>query len=281
VTEKIQIKQVEWFDSRFYKVDLLNNGIPETRWMPSVTSKLGIIDKPFLAEWRGSIGNREADTRMFESQQRGSRIHDAFNRLVNGQGVAYNPWNHPNYLADELEALKLKFGGLAVLNYQDEYFQVYKLKKWLDLVKPKILHAEKTVYSLLHNDAGTLDLACYIEGGNYFVNGSKVVFIPSGNYIVDLKTGNNLSDEANLQTACYLKCAEEMGLGKFNGTIILFTGSKNRGGIEGLGTHLRLMPEVEQDYKYYRLASELWMMKHKDDHPKVMELPSLLTLKGE
>jgi hypothetical protein len=274
----IEVKLVEWFDNHWYKLGFMKDGMLESRYIPSVTSKLSIVDKPFLAKWRGDIGNREADTRLFDSQQRGSRIHDAFNRLVNGQGVVFNPWNRKNYSEDDLKALELKYGGLAVLNYQDEFYQLYKLKLWLDVIKPKILCSEMTVYSLENNDAGTLDLSVHITKGKYHVNGSKTLEIPEGQYIVDLKTGSMVSDEAYLQTAAYLKCAEEMKIGKFEGTIILHTGSKNRGGIEGLGTILRLRDQVEDDYKQYRLAAKLWEWKHKDDQPKIFEMPSILSM---
>ena len=126
-----------------------------------------------------------------------------------------------------------------------------------------------------------MDLAVHIKAGKYPVNGSKPLEIPEGDYICDLKTGNMVSEEADMQTAAYLRCAEEMGLGKFNGTIILHTGSKNRGGIEGLGTNLRLMKDVEDDYMGYRLASDLWLRKHKNDTPKIFDMPSIISMKGE
>lgn len=277
------VKQVSWFDDRFYKIDLIgDSGILETRWLPSITHKLGIIEKPFLAKWRGDIGNEAADRKMFESQERGSRIHNAFNMVARNGVVAFNPWQTPLYKKEDIEALEVKFGGLvAILANQDEFYQVFKLKKWLDIIKPTILFAEKTVYSLKNNDAGTLDLAVHIKSGKYPVNGSKLLEIPDGDYICDLKTGNMVSEEADFQTAAYLYCAEEMGLGKFNGTIILHTGSKNRGGIEGLSTLLRLRDQVDDDYKGYRLASDLWLRKHKNDTPKIFDMPSIISLKGD
>jgi hypothetical protein len=272
---EIKVKQIDFFDDRWYRLDISNKGVLETRWLSSITQKLGILDKPYLAKWRGDVGNREADLRVFEASERGTRIHHAFNVLVNGGQIIYNPWNRPNYTDEELAAIKTLH---VVVKYQDEFYQVLKLYNWLKIVKPKILFSEQTVYSLTNNDAGTLDLAVHIEYGKYLVNGAKPLEIPEGNYICDLKSGNQVSDEAYLQTAAYLKCAEEMGLETFDGTIILHTGSRNKSGIEGLGTLLRLTPQVEDDYKNYRLASDLWLWKHKDDQPRVFQMPTMISL---
>jgi hypothetical protein len=143
------------------------------------------------------------------------------------------------------------------------------------------LFAEKIVYDLENKDAGTADLGLFIKEGTYNVNGSRGLFIPGGSYICDLKTGSMVSDEAYLQTAVYLKCAEKMGLGRYAGTIILHTSSKNKSGIEGLSTLIRSGTDIDVDYKAYRLSAELWEWKNKDPEPRVFQFPSVITLKGE
>lgn len=280
---EVKVKMVEWFNQHWYKVTVYTGpGQEETRMIPSVTTKLGVTDKPFLAQWRGDIGNREADMRLFEAQQRGSRIHFALNVLTTNGIVIYNPWQKPNYNDEDIvEISKQVSGNISVMKYQDEMLAVIKLQRWLEAVKPEILFSERTVYSLTHNDAGTADLGICIKGGAYDVNGSRKLTIPEGNYIVDLKTGSMVSEEAHLQTAAYVKCAEEMKIADFVGTIILHTSSKNKGGIEGLSTILRLREEVEQDYVKYRKYAELWQMKNADAAPRVFEFPSLVTLRKE
>lgn len=279
---EVKVQMVDWFNSHVYRVDLLTkDGKPETRWIPSVTTKLGIIDKPFLAKWRGDIGNREADTRLFESQERGSRIHNAWSVFCQGGPVVYNPWNHPNYTEAEIADLKAKNPLWAVVPYQDEMYALIKLQKLVDVIKPKMLSSERTVYSLKNNDAGTTDNIWEIAEGDYLVNGAKPLHIPKGRYVVDLKNGNQVSDEAYYQTACYLKCCEEMGDSEYTGTIILHTASKNKSGIEGLGVHLSLRPAVEEHYKTYRLAAALWEKKNPDFAPRVFQFPSLIQLKGK
>lgn len=281
-----EIKMVEYFNEHWYKITIYRGEEKEVRMIPSVTTKLGITDKPFLAKWRGDIGNREADMRLFEAQERGSRIHHGWEVMTLGGLIIYNPWQRPNYTEDELKQLKEEhLGNVFVVTYQDEMLALIKLKAWVEAVKPTFHFSEKTVYSLTNNDAGTVDNGVFIKGGTYQVNGKTPLVIPEGNYILDLKTGNQVGDSAFQQTAAYLKCAEEMipdlmPIRDWKGTIILHTSSKNKGSIEGLSTMLRLRPEVEKDYEKYRVASRLWEMNNEDAAPRVFEFPSLIKLNG-
>ncbi len=273
----VEVKLVQFFDDHFYKLDILNNdGKLETRWMPSITTKLSIIDKPFLARWRGDLTNREADMRLFEAQQRGSRIHNAWSKFCEGGVIIFNPWNHPNYTEAEIAEIKASNPLWAILVYQDEMLALIKLQKLVEAIKPKMLYSERIVYSLSNNDAGTADNIWEIEEGDYKVNGAKPLYIPQGRYLVDLKNGNQVSEEAYAQTAAYLRCAEEMGDPTYAGTMILHTSSKNKGGIEGLGVHLRTGSEIDSDYDTYRLAASLWDKKNPDFAPRVFEFPSMI-----
>ncbi len=274
---KIEVKMVEWFNDHWYKMETLEDGKLKTAWCASVTTKLGVIDKPFLARWRGDLGNREADMRVFEAGERGTRIHHAINVMINKGVVIFNPFNHPNYTPEQIAELE-KAGGVAIVKYQDEYLQVLKIHEWMKRVNPDVLFAEKTVYDLENKDAGTADLAVHIKKGVYEVNGSKPLAIPEGNYIVDFKTGNQVSDEASYQVAAYAHCAGKMNLGNFMGTIILHTSSKNKGGIKGLSTLLRLGEEMAEDYFTYRQIAKVWEIKNKEAEPETFEFPSMIQL---
>lgn len=271
----IKIKMVEWFDDHWYQVILENK---EIRWIPSVTTKLGITDKPFLARWRGDIGNREADMRVFEAQQRGSRIHAAFDVLQRGGTIIYQPWQRPNFTPQELEEIKKKNPSFVIVQYQDEMFDLVKLQTFLKKVKPQIVSTELTVYSLDDNDAGTVDALYKIEEGDYQINGSKPMHLAGGLYVADLKTGSMVDKNAYCQTAAYLNCIKKMGLAKPIGTLILHTQSKNKSAIEGFGVHVRMGDDLREDYRKYRLISDLWMADHNNDTPKVFEFPTLLTM---
>jgi len=275
-----EVKMVEWFNDHWYKIT--KDG--KSDYYPSVTTKLGIVAKPFLAKWRGDIGNREADMRLFEAQERGTRIHAAWEILTLGGLVVFNPPKRPLFIPEQIEEYKKKYNGLVeVVKYQEEMLQLSKLQKFLEIVKPLIQSSELTVYSDSNRDAGTVDNVMDIKSGEYPVNGKIPLRIPSpgGRYIVDLKTGNSLDDNAFMQTAAYARCYEEMGLGTISGTLILHTGSSLKTGIAGLGVHLRTIDQVNQDYKDFRNVSSLWERKHKDDKPDTFEIPALITLKGE
>lgn len=277
------VKMVEWFDQHWYKIDLLReDGKPETRWVPSVTTKLNIVDKPFLPKWRGDVGNREADMRLFEAQERGSRIHHAWHVFCTGGTILYNPWQRPNYSEEEIKALTAETeGNIVVVKYQDEMLALWKLQQLVEIVKPEMIFSEKVLYSLTHNDAGTADNAWAIKEGKYPINGKVPLYIPGGKYLLDLKNGSVVGDQANNQTAAYAHCDEEMGSEPYAGTMIVHTSANTKLGIPGLGITLRTRQEVEKDYEEYRLAAKLWEMKNENAAPRVFEFPSLIKLTKE
>lgn len=270
----IEIKKIDYFDEHWYRLETENGII----FIPSVTTKLGITNKPFLARWRGDIGNREADMRLFEAQMRGSRIHECFEILCNGGTIVYNPSRYPTYTTEEIAALRQSHAILGISTYQDEYLDILKLTEFMKIVKPEILACEMTVYSLENNDAGTLDGLYRIKGGKYLVNGSKPLDIQEGVYVVDLKTGSMVDKNAYRQTAAYAACVKEMGIADPIGTIILHTQSKNRGGIEGLGVHLRNIEQMNADYLSYRIVSSLWDDENKESAPRNFQFPSMISL---
>lgn len=269
-----EVKQVTWFDDRFYKITLMDGS---AEYIPSVTTKLNVVSKPFLARWRGDIGNREADIRVSEAQEKGNRIHNAFSVYLLGGAVHYVSAFDGGITSSQLP-LEFSEAKLSILREQEEMFAVWKLDRWMKATKPAILASELIVFSLATKDAGTVDAVLEIPAGEYEVNGSKKLTIPKGRYIVDLKTGNAVDDDAFLQTAAYAKCYEAMGLGVIEGTIILHTGSKVRSGIEGLATLLRTTDDLKTDYDDYRKISSIWERKNARIKPEIFEFPSIIKM---
>lgn len=278
--KEIEIKSVQWFDDRYYLINFVDDsGVLQEKFVASVTTKLGVVAKPYIARWRGDISNREADLRLFEASEKGKRLHAAWFTFSTGGKVIYNPWDRPIFTPDQIKKESEKRdGNVFVIQYQEEMLHLVKLHKWVSLVKPTFLYSEKTLYSLKTNDAGTADSIVRIPGGVYSVNGSTPLAIPAGDYILDLKTGAQVDDNAHLQTAAYAFCYEEMGLGEIQGTIILHTQAKVRKGIEGLATLVNMRPEMAEAYKEYRLVAELWERRNKEASPKVFEFPATLSL---
>lgn len=267
---------VEWFDDHWYKV--VKEGT--THWCASVTTKLGIIDKPGLARWRGDIGNREADLRMHSQGDRGKRIHWAWATALEGGAVIYDPWQNPVYTPETIAELTKKYNGkVAVIRTQDEMFQIDKLRRQYAILKPKVLAVEVKVYDLTSKTAGTIDSVFELETGMYMVNGAKQVPINKGIWIGDLKSGNWLGDEANYQTGKYLEMYERMFDVKCAGTIITHTAASTKKGIPGLGTYIRTREQVfDEDIPMFNKIAAVWDAQHKDDQPETFQFPSVITL---
>jgi hypothetical protein len=275
---EIKTKLVEFYDEHWYKVED-ENGV---NYYPSVTTKLGIVAKPYLAKWRGDIGNREADMRLFDASERGKRIHDAWWTMTMGGAVIYNPTKHPNFTEEEITTLKAEHGGIFyIVKYQDEMVQLNKLAAFLRIVKPEIIASEVIVYSHKYKEAGTIDNVFRIKEGEYLINGKKPLYLVGGVYIADLKTGNTLDDNAYMQMASYAKMWEERTGMAVAGTFGLHTGSKNKTGISGLGVNSRTLSEVLTDFDDFRNVSKMWERNHKDDKPQTYEFPAIISFKNK
>lgn len=277
-TTKEPIVLVEWFDDHWYKVVKED----QTHWLASVTTKLGILDKPGLARWRGDVGNREADMRMHSQGDRGKRIHWAWATALEGGAVVYDPWQNPVYTPEGIAELSAKYNGkIAVIRTQDEMLQIDKLRRQYVLMKPKVVAVELKVYDLETRDAGTIDSVHHFETGSYLVNGAKPITIMGGLWICDLKTGSWLGDEANYQTAKYLAMYEKMFGVKCAGTMITHTSASTKKGIAGLGTYIRTREQVfDEDLPMYAKIAAVWDAQHKDDQPETFQFPSCITLGG-
>lgn len=276
---KPEVQLVEFFSEHWYKINL-ETGI---EYFPSITTKLGIIDKPFLRSWYGDLGNREASYRMKEAGERGSNIHHAWFVGTTGGAVLYQPRKKPNYTKDQIEGFFEEHAGhICILTEQDEQLDVLKLKRWHDELKPEYVANEVITYSIKNKEAGTCDkIIKVLADGFYSINGAKPLFLKAGLYVVDLKTGKQVSDESYMQISAYKENVIEMGMFQredFSGGLIVHTGASTRSGIYGLATLLRTNEELDQDYTDYRHASNLWLRKNKDLRPQTFEFPSLIKI---
>lgn len=125
----------------------------------------------------------------------GSKLHDGYERLLNGMELN---------LASDYPTTKEKKHLLSFYQWHKDF-------------KPKDIQAEQTVASLEFKFAGTLDLACRIDG--------KLT-------IIDFKTGAAIYFSHFLQLAAYKKAYEEMYGEKVEGLYILRTGSRHKCGYE-------------------------------------------------
>lgn len=267
----------DWFDAHWYRIT--KNG--QDNYIASVTTKLSVERISPLEKWRGEIGNREADLKMYEAQNRGKRIHYAMEVFLKGGVILYNPWSRPTYTEEDIKKMNAEANGMVVvLREQDEMLDVWKLQQFFEIVNPKILHSEKIVYSIEKDIAGTLDIAMEIEKGSYPVNGSKPLVIPKTMTVVaDLKTGKVVEDKVWRQLAPYCYAYEEMGLGKPLGAMVLHTGATTRGGIAGLSVKFATKEELPPYLDDYFHLAAIWKRNNENAGPKIFSFPTKIQRK--
>ncbi len=269
-----EVVLIEWFNAHYYKVTVGEH----VRFIPSVTTKLGVIDKPQLARWRGDLGNREADIRLNEGAEKGTRIHYAYAVSLTRGAVVYNPWKKPIYTEEGLAELRKKHKEIAILRTQEEMWDICKLAEQFKRLNPVVLGVEETVYDLEAGDAGTIDSIFQVQEGDYLISGAKPLHLPAGIYVNDLKTGSFVSDDVWLQIAPYVVMYEKKHGVKVAGGLVTHTASSMKGGIAGLKTMYADRDVIEAYYKKYRRISDVWMDKHEGEEPSSFQFPSLITM---
>lgn len=266
-----------WFDDRIYRIR--ESGVIHD--IASVSTKIGIEEKPFLLKWYADLGWDKARKQLYEAGEKGKRIHFAMWVYNQGGVVLYNPWRAPIYTDEQIEDVKKKTNGLfMVLKEQDEMVAIWKLQRFFDAVKPRILHSEYTVYSIEDDIAGTLDMALHIEAGTYDVNGSKKLIIPkSGIVIADLKSGNTVGDSVWEQISPYTVAFEKMQKVKVVGGLVLHTAATTRTGIEGFSATFRDRTELAASFEIYKNLAFVWNKRNPNFGPKAFDFPTFIQKK--
>lgn len=185
----IEIVRKEIDNTHYYFV----NG----EWYPGVT---GILDEaapmPFgLKLWLQTNTKEEADAIKDTTAALGSKLHDAYEKLLNGVEI------------DMLHDFPTTKEKKHLVSFYD----------WYNAFKPTEMQTEHTIASLTYKYAGTLDLACKIDG--------KLT-------IVDFKTGNAIHWSHGLQLAAYKHAYEEMYGVTVEQVFVLRTGTKHKAGYE-------------------------------------------------
>lgn len=270
----MDIQTALYFDDRGYRIKFKDGSVYE---QASVTTKLGIEDKPFLYRWYADQGWDQARKKLHESGERGKRIHYALFIYVMGGVILYNNPQLPSYTEEQIKEYQRLSPYFTVLSNQDEMIALWKLQKFFDIVNPKILDAEKTVWSIEHGIAGTLDMVLMIEKGKYDVSGSKGLVIPeTGAYIADLKTGNMVADSAWSQISAYKVAYEGLSDLKTKGGLVLHTSSSTRSGIEGFAALLKTSEELDPHFQFFKNASAMWDFRNPGFTLKAFSFPTLI-----
>lgn len=279
ITKPTIVNRVEWFDDRFYKIHL---GDGTFDYLPSVTTILEVVNKPHLANWRGQVGNEAADKKMNDAARRGSAIHHAAAILSKGGRVDWiNSDLEEDSDREKLLATMRYFHGdrfYAMRCTQDVWLQVVRFAQWWNAINPTLLMSEQNLFNLDLRLAGTLDFLINVKEGEYMINGAKKLKLVGGLYIVDLKTGSQVDDNYFLQISAYTKMLPKEVQEKVVGGMIVHTNASTRTGIVGVATHLRSDVQLAEDFKDFTAAHTLWQRKNEVEKPKILELPTSLTL---
>lgn len=76
--QPVELKTIEGPKGRFYIT-------PTGEKYPSITTILGTGDKPWLKDWRQSLGEAKADKEMKRAADRGSAVHLMIERFLNNE----------------------------------------------------------------------------------------------------------------------------------------------------------------------------------------------------
>lgn len=288
--------RVEYFDDRFYKIYLPLNTDPEWLknvpqnlievtpdavevFLPSVTTILGkTINKEFLGRWRGDVGNERADKIIDTALLKGSAIHEAIDRLCNGTDILFQNLKTKNISDKEIKAYqKKRRRPVLLIHDQEQMIQLARFKRIIDILQPKILYAEQTVFSLENAYAGTLDQVWEISEatGGLINTDRKRTELSAGLKIIDFKTGNNYDEIGTyIQLSSYYMAHHLKD--KITGAIGVHLNSDNKTGIEGVKLFVMNIEMLNYYFEQFQTYRKIYNFNN-PVAPKRYEIPFIIT----
>jgi len=299
VITDISAVKVEYFDDRFYKATL-PIGIDESYYknfpdsykdiffdrievyMPSFsTIYSNTKHQSWYPQWRGNVGNLQADILSGIAKQKGSNIHKALELAFRGHVIAFLNPKIEDLSEKRLVEIKAQYQKpVYILHSQEEMIQVARWKKLIDTIKPEIISSEQQVHNFFHCYAGTLDQLWHLEAGTYLINGSTVkTKLETGLYVIDYKTGNTMDDEHVLeQLAAYIEAHPEKD--KIVGGIGIHLNARSKNGIDGVKLTVKSREELQPYWEKFLNLKKVFF----DDleiQPKKYEIPQYITYDGK
>jgi len=256
--EKRGIVQITVADERWYTkpANHPESGMPVYHQpVPSVTWICGFWPKGVgFYKWLADKGWDEAEAAKHAAGDKGSRVHLAIERILNGEEFRIDTKVADKSRSTEQEA------AFTELSYE-ELLCVKSFIDWRNEVKPEVIATEITVFSEIHGYAGTIDLVCRIDG------------VP---YVIDFKTSKQVWKEHELQVSAYRMALENgenpIRMKNPNGTegpVVDLSGLKtailqvgyerNRAGYK--------FTEVEDAFPLFKVAQQIWKAEVGDNTP--------------
>jgi hypothetical protein len=236
------IVQITTYDERWYTKPSNHpvTGLPDYQFVPSVTWIAGHYPKGVqFYKWLADKGWDEAEAIKQAAGDKGSKIHYAIDDLIHGKEIAMNA-QYPSKLTGQLEELSVQ-----------EYEAILSFADWYNETKPEIISSEYVVFNDEQGYAGTVDIKCKIDGKTY---------------IVDLKSGQHIWSEYELQLSAY-KHAEQ----GIDALAILQVGyRKNKKKFK--------FTEIEDKFDLFLAAKQIWANECAGQTPSQKDYPLSVSL---
>tara|TARA_B100002019_G_scaffold241422_1_gene217408 strand:+ start:1881 stop:2663 length:783 start_codon:yes stop_codon:yes gene_type:complete len=237
-----ELKQINFLDRRVYK---RSEGV----YYPSVTTILQYMPKnKFFEGWLKDVGHN-ADYIMKKAGKEGTQVHEAAEKLVLGEEVAWmDDYGNAKYSQIVWEMI-LKFAEFWKTN------------------KPELISSEDFVWSDEHKYAGTADIVCKMNGETW---------------LLDIKTSNSIHKSYDLQLAAYAKGLEESKNIKIDRTGIIWLKAHSRGPskqknvIQGKGWKLLQIDEIEKNFELFKMIYNLYSLENPNTEPIYNSYPTTI-----
>jgi hypothetical protein len=252
VDEKKNLYQITCVSERWYSLPSSDSttGLPKFVFLPSTTWITSCYPRGIqFYKWLADKGWDEAEAIKSAAGDKGSRVHQASERIESGFPVPLNQ----QFVAPSGEAKDLSVEEIDCL---------VSFVAWLDKTKPQILASEMTVVG--DGYAGTID---------------RIYRIGKQIYIVDLKTSQYIWKEHLLQVSSYSHANidykalsitdEEWAARKM--AILQVGYRKNKDNYK--------FTEIEDKYDMFLVAKQLWAEEHAGDKPTQKDYPLVLESK--
>lgn len=268
VDEKRGILQVTLTDERWYLKSQPNEvtGLPEYKAAPSSTWIASYYPKGTeYYRWLADRGWDEAEAIKQEAGDKGSRVHLAIEMILKGEEFRIDTKVLDRTKSTESNTVS------SELTFE-ELLCVQSFINWFNAVKPEVIATERTIFSDIHNFAGTVDFICRIDGVPYVIDfkTSKAIYraheIQVSSYRMALENGENPVEELNANGTQTGKMVDLSGLK----TAILQVGyTRNKAGYK--------FTEIEDAFPLFKVAQQIWHREAGSQDIKQYDFPIVLS----
>jgi len=260
VDKKRGVYQITTTDERWYTISAMHDatGLPYFKFIPSVTWITSYVYKGVeFYKWLASKGWDEAEAIKTEAGDRGTKIHKAIEKLIDGEVVKMDTEfeNRSDEKSTDLEP--------------DEYSAVNSFIKWCEADEPEFILSEVTLTSEEYDFAGTVDAVARINGEIWIVDWKSSQYIwPSMKAqisaykvaIIEMMKNNEIQVDISI---------EEMENAKMAVLQVGYKKNKRRW----------KFTEIQDEFESLFLpAQKFWDSANKNQQPKQYELPMELKL---